>query len=72
MATQEDSGLVDRRSIRELIETSVGGARAPLNAKAQLRNQRRLDALRKKEQKRLKMLLKKRQQKMQQEQRASS
>lgn len=41
MATEDDSGgLVDRRSIRELIETGVGGKRAPRSAKSQIANTR--------------------------------
>ena len=39
MATANDSGgLVDRRSIRELEETGVGGKKAPMSAKKQLAN----------------------------------
>lgn len=58
MATKDDSGgLVDRRSLRELIETSVGGRRAPLDAGAQLANTRRRRRLEEREKKRLKALL---------------
>jgi len=43
MATENDSGgLVDRRSIRELEETSVGGKNAPRDARKQLENTKRL------------------------------
>lgn len=43
MATKNDSGgLVDRRSLRELEETGVGGKRAPMSAKKQLANTKEL------------------------------
>lgn len=54
MATTNDSGgLVDRRSLRELKETGVGGKRAPRNARKQLANSRRRKALEDREAKRL-------------------
>ena len=63
MATKEDSGLVDRRSIRDLEETSVGGSRAPRNAKAQLANTRELRRRLEKEKKRIAAVKRKRQRK---------
>lgn len=64
MATQNDSGgLVDRRSLSELVATSVGGSRAPLNARTQLANNKRRKELEKREEKRLKELLAKRRKK---------
>jgi hypothetical protein len=50
VATKDDSGgLMDRRSIRELIETKVGGKKAPRSAKAQLANSKELKRRLKKE-----------------------
>lgn len=41
MATEDDSGgLVDRRSVREIVEAGVGGKNAPRSAKAQIANTR--------------------------------
>lgn len=57
MATNEDSGLVDRRSMREIEEQAVGGKKAPMSARAQLKNSKRLKFLRQREEKRLKKLL---------------
>lgn len=57
MATKEDSGLVDRRSMREIEEQAVGGKNAPLDARTQLKNSKRLKFLRDREKKRLKKLL---------------
>lgn len=61
MATANDSGgLVDRRSLRELAETAVGGQKAPLDAKKQLANTKLLRKRLKREKKRLDDLLAKR------------
>lgn len=61
MATANDSGgLVDRRSLRELAETAVGGSKAPLDAKKQLANTKLLRKRLKREKKRLDDLLAKR------------
>lgn len=58
MATENDSGgLVDRRSLRELAAQAVGGRDAPLSAKAQLKNTKKLRKLGAEEKKRLKKLL---------------
>lgn len=65
MATENDSGgLVDRRSLRELLETSVGGSRAPMNARSQLANTREARRRLEKEVKRLKKLKAKARKKM--------
>ena len=58
MATKDDSGgLVDRRSMREIEEAAVGGKNAPLSARQQLKNSKRVKFLRDREKKRLKKLL---------------
>lgn len=59
MATKEDTGLVDRRSVRELKETSVGGNRAPLSARKQLDAGARLRKLLKQDAERRKKMKKK-------------
>lgn len=56
MATKEDTGLVDRRSVRELKETSVGGKRAPLSARKQLEAGARLRKLLKRDAERRKKM----------------
>jgi hypothetical protein len=67
MATKDDSGgLADRRSMREIEEAAVGGKNAPLSARAQLKNSKRLKFLRDREKKRLKKLLEERRAKKQQ------
>lgn len=59
MATANDSGgLVDRRSLRELAETAVGGSKAPMDAKKQLANTKLLRKRMQREKKRLDDLLK--------------
>lgn len=60
MATKEDTGLVDRRSLRELQETAVGGKRAPLSARKQLEAGRELRRRLEKEKKRREKLKAKR------------
>ena len=60
MATKDDSGgLVDRRSMRELKETSVGGKRAPLSARKQLEAGKKLRKMLEQEKKRREALKKK-------------